>query len=99
MRLQDVEDLSTDARRAFWRQGAGILRADLWSANMPCAGVVCLHAERASASDLQRILRGLEEAEFRAIQSVRILRVLLLLPLFRGGARGLLAELVAPRQP
>ena len=71
MRLQDVEDLSTDARRAFWRQGAGILRADLWSANMPCAGVVCLHAERASASELRRILRGLEEAEFRAVQSRR----------------------------
>ena len=58
-------------------------------------GSACLRYEEQLSEALQRSLILLQCAHARTSESARILRVLRLLPFFRGGRRGPVAELVA----
>ena len=62
-----------------------------------CGGLACLRFEQDAEAALRDAHLALARAETRAADSVAALRALVLIPIFRAGGRGLLAERVAAR--
>ena len=105
MRLCDADSMSLLQRSCSWRQGwvcvkdaLFLLLCSIHRCSVPCAaGVACLHLEQQLAAALEDDSAQMAKAEARASESRRVLQVLDSLPLFRGGGRGPLAELVVSR--
>lgn len=99
MRTRDVDDMSSLERRACWQTGR-ILSPEprpkaFARTHLLNTGNACLHFEEGLGEALQRSVMSLTSAHARSCESVRVLRVLRLLPIFGRGERWSLAELVA----
>ena len=98
MHVCAADDMSSLERRCYFHAGERVVEkshprsCDLFR---PCTGSACLRYEEQLSEALQRSLILLQHAHARTSASTRILRALRLLPFFRDGRRGSVAELVA----
>lgn len=105
--LRDADIMSADARGRCWSQGGAVLRLLAFFASCascpPAAysrtGMAALQADRAEEHVLSGSLVNLYHAEARAAELNSVLRVLVLLPLLRGGNHGILAARIVSRPP